>query len=76
MHTPTKQRGQTHNLEACISVLEVIAHPEGAEIETPHDQAFIFLTHQQSVTQPPTPTPSLINQLSFKNLFLVCRLQC
>lgn len=28
-------------LTTCISVLEVIAHPEGLEVGTPHDQTFL-----------------------------------
>lgn len=45
MHTPNKQHA-THTMEACISVLKVIAHPEqgggwGGGLETLHDQAFL-----------------------------------
>lgn len=31
-HKNNEAKLVTHNLEACISILEVIAHPEGVEI--------------------------------------------
>lgn len=41
----------THNLEACISILEVIAHPEGVKKKkTRHDQASLSQhTNSQSL---------------------------
>lgn len=52
MHTPKNTTRPSSSLTAWkpASVLEVIAHPEGTEIDTPHDQA---LLSQQSLVPPP-----------------------
>lgn len=53
-----KQQGPTaklvtHNLEACISILEVIAHPEGVKIIDATCSGFSFSTQNTPTLTPP-----------------------
>lgn len=59
----TRYAHQTHNLEACVSILEVIAHPEGrggGDIKLHMIRLFCLNTPTVSRTKTPTsPTPTI-----------------
>lgn len=57
IHKTTRPNSSLTTLQACISILEVIAHPEGGggvELKTPRGQAFV--STQQSLTLAPRIT--------------------
>lgn len=67
-HPPNDEAGLiTHDLHACISILEVIARPEGVETSAPHAQASLSLHTDSRSSSPPPPPPTPTHPLRFEN---------